>query len=135
RRRAHARLRNRRGCDGGGRVRARQEPVRRADPRELARRCARGRGRARHVRDAHAWSGAARLLRRGGRRRSMTPEHALRVMGIVGETETGELMGRVFASSGDELSIATDLAEGLARAASEPYDMAFVDISMGKNAG
>jgi ActR/RegA family two-component response regulator/GGDEF domain-containing protein len=59
----------------------------------------------------------------------------LRVIGIVGEADTGELMGRVFARSGDELELATDLAEGLARTASDPYDVAFVDVSMGKNAG
>lgn len=60
---------------------------------------------------------------------------ALHVVAIVGDAATAELIRATLAGSGDELSIAVDLAEGLARAASDAPDAVLVDVALGKNAG
>lgn len=60
---------------------------------------------------------------------------ALNILGILDDTESVQLMARVFEAAGDELTIATDLAEGLARSASEAPDVVLLDVSLGKNAG
>src|SRR6187402_1788983 len=44
-------------------------------------------------------------------------------------------MGRTLGQSGDRLSVATDLAEGLVRISSQVPDVAFVDVTMGDGAG
>jgi DNA-binding response OmpR family regulator len=66
--------------------------------------------------------------------RSM-PFTDLHVVAIVADAHTIELMERVIVGSFDRLTVATDLAEGLARAASEVPDLVFVDVTLGKNAG
>ena len=60
---------------------------------------------------------------------------ALNVMAIVDDGPTIELMGRTLKGSGDSISVATNLAEGLARTAAEVPDIVFVDVSLGRNAG
>jgi DNA-binding response OmpR family regulator len=60
---------------------------------------------------------------------------SLNVMAIVDDRPTIELMQRTLAGSGDTLSVATNLAEGLARTASEVPEIVFVDVSLGRNAG
>ena len=57
------------------------------------------------------------------------------MLAIVDDAEAIELMLRALAGSGDELVVATDLAEGLARTAAEAPDVVLVDVAMGKNAG
>ncbi len=61
----------------------------------------------------------------------------LRVMAILQDAPTAELMARVFAQSpsGDQLRVATDLAEGLARTVAEAPDIVLIDVSLGNNAG
>ncbi len=60
---------------------------------------------------------------------------ALHVMAIVDEPPTMELMEAVFVGVGDDLVIATDLAEGLARAAAEVPEVVFIDVALGNGAG
>jgi CheY-like chemotaxis protein len=60
---------------------------------------------------------------------------ALRVVAVVSDPDTVDLLGRTFASSGDILSVATDLAEGLTRVSSHVPDVAFVDVAEGQTAG
>ncbi len=60
---------------------------------------------------------------------------SLHVMAIVGEQSTMELMNSVFTGAGDDLVLATDLAEGLARAAAEVPEVVFIDVSLGNGAG
>jgi PleD family two-component response regulator len=60
---------------------------------------------------------------------------SLSVMAIADDRGTIELMARVLERSGDALSVATNLAEGLARTAAEVPDIVFVDVSLGRNAG
>ena len=60
---------------------------------------------------------------------------ALRVVAVVSDPDTVELLGRTFASSGDILSVATDLAEGLTRVSSHVPDVAFVDVAEWQTAG
>lgn len=65
----------------------------------------------------------------------MNRAEPLVVLAIVDETAVGALFGRVFGPIGDRALVATDLAEGLALAASERPDLTFVDVSLGHNAG
>jgi CheY-like chemotaxis protein len=60
---------------------------------------------------------------------------ALRVLAIVDSPPVVDLFSRVFGARGDRIFVATTLPEGLALAASESPDLAFVDVSMGHNAG
>ena len=60
---------------------------------------------------------------------------ALHVMAIVDEPPTMQLMASVFEGAGDDLVIATDLAEGLARAAAEVPEVVFIDVALGNGAG
>jgi CheY-like chemotaxis protein len=60
---------------------------------------------------------------------------ALRVVAVVSDPDTVALLGRTFAASGDVLSVATDLAEGLTRVSSHVPDVAFVDVAEGQTAG
>jgi ActR/RegA family two-component response regulator len=60
---------------------------------------------------------------------------ALRVVAVVSDQDTVTLLGRTLAGSGDQLSVATDLAEGLTRVSSHVPEVAFVDVAEGKNAG
>jgi CheY-like chemotaxis protein len=63
------------------------------------------------------------------------PPGALRVVAVVSDPDTVALLGRTFAASGDVLSVATDLAEGLTRVSSHVPDVAFVDVAEGQTAG
>jgi GGDEF domain-containing protein/DNA-binding NarL/FixJ family response regulator len=57
------------------------------------------------------------------------------VLAIVNQPATTELFVKVFTELGDRVLVATDLTEGLALAASENPHLAFVDVSLGRNAG
>ena len=59
----------------------------------------------------------------------------LRVLAIVDTPAAVSLFARVFSGPQDRVLIARDLAEGLALAATEPPDLAFVDVTLGHNAG
>jgi DNA-binding NarL/FixJ family response regulator len=59
----------------------------------------------------------------------------LTVLAIVDEPAIAQLFVKVFADQGDRILVATDLTEGLALAASEGIHLAFVDVSLGHNAG
>jgi PleD family two-component response regulator len=63
------------------------------------------------------------------------PRHDLNVVAIVSRADAIEVMGRTLGQSGDRLSVATDLAEGLVRISSQVPDVAFVDVTMGDGAG
>jgi GGDEF domain-containing protein/DNA-binding response OmpR family regulator len=60
---------------------------------------------------------------------------SLHVIAVLSDTTTIELMARTLAPTGDELGVATDLAEGLARTAAEAPDVVLVDVTMGNKAG
>jgi len=59
----------------------------------------------------------------------------LNVVAIVPDAATIELMSATLKGSGDRLSVATDLAEGLARVSAQVPDVAFVDVTLGDSAG
>ena len=59
----------------------------------------------------------------------------LLVVAIVADAEASALIGRSLRGSGDKLSIAADLAEGLTRVSAQTPDLAFVDVTMGDSAG
>lgn len=63
------------------------------------------------------------------------PRHDLTVVAIVSDADTIEVMSRTLIQSGDRLSVATDLAEGLVRISSQIPDLAFVDVTLGEGAG
>src|SRR5262249_32578710 len=63
------------------------------------------------------------------------PRHDLNVVAIVSSADAIELMSRTLSPSGDGLSVATDLAEGLVRISSQVPDIAFVDVTLGDGAG
>jgi GGDEF domain-containing protein/DNA-binding NarL/FixJ family response regulator len=60
---------------------------------------------------------------------------ALRVLAIVESPPVADLFVRVFGATDDRIFVASTLPEGLALAASEAPDLAFVDVSLGHNAG
>lgn len=60
---------------------------------------------------------------------------SLHVIAVTKDPAAIRLIERVLADSGDQLSLATDLAEGLARSASEAPDVVLVEIGIGDNAG
>ena len=59
----------------------------------------------------------------------------LTVLAIVDAQPIVQLFSRVFASPDDQVLVATSLAEGLSLAAAVAPDLAFVDVSLGHNAG
>jgi DNA-binding response OmpR family regulator/GGDEF domain-containing protein len=59
----------------------------------------------------------------------------LNVVAIVPDPATIELMSATLNSTGDRLSVATDLAEGLSRVSAQVPDVAFVDVTLGDSAG
>ena len=59
----------------------------------------------------------------------------LTVVAIVSSSDAIEIMSRTLSQSGDRLSVATDLAEGLVRISSQVPDVAFVDVTLGEGAG
>ena len=63
------------------------------------------------------------------------PHHDLNVVAIVSSADAIEVMSRALSQSGDRLSVATDLAEGLVRISSQVPDVAFVDVTLGGGAG
>lgn len=63
----------------------------------------------------------------------MAPE--LNVVAIVPDAATIELMSATLKASGDRLSVATDLTEGLSRVSAQVPDIAFVDVTLGDSAG
>jgi len=63
------------------------------------------------------------------------PAPELNVVAIVPDAATIELMSAALKSSGDRLSVATDLAEGLSRVSAQVPDVAFVDVTLGDSAG
>jgi ActR/RegA family two-component response regulator/GGDEF domain-containing protein len=62
-------------------------------------------------------------------------EGELFVVGILADPDAAELLQRTLASTPDRVSIALDLAEGLTRVSAEAPDLAFVDVTLGGNAG
>jgi DNA-binding response OmpR family regulator len=62
-------------------------------------------------------------------------DHDLSVVAIVSNGDAIEIMSRTLSQSGDRLSVATDLAEGLVRISSQVPDVAFVDVTLGEGAG
>lgn len=62
-------------------------------------------------------------------------EDELFVVGILADAEAGELLRRTLATTNDRVSIALDLAEGLTRVSAQAPDLAFVDVTLGGNAG
>ncbi|MEO6602852.1 MAG: response regulator [Polyangiaceae bacterium] len=61
--------------------------------------------------------------------------HDLNVVAIVSSADAIEIMSRTLSQSGDRLSVATDLAEGLVQISSQVPDVAFVDVTLGDGAG
>ena len=61
--------------------------------------------------------------------------HDLNVVAIVSSPDAIETMSKALSQSGDRLSVATDLAEGLVRVSSQVPDVAFVDVALGDGAG
>ncbi|MEP7048738.1 MAG: response regulator [Pseudomonadota bacterium] len=61
--------------------------------------------------------------------------HELTVVAIVSSSDAIEIISRTLSQSGDRLSVAVDLAEGLVRISSQVPDVAFVDVSLGEGAG
>lgn len=61
--------------------------------------------------------------------------HDLSVVAIVSSPDAIEVMSRTFSQSGDRLSVATDLAEGLLRISAQVPDVAFIDVTLGEGAG
>jgi DNA-binding response OmpR family regulator/GGDEF domain-containing protein len=59
----------------------------------------------------------------------------LNVVAIVPDAATIELLSATLKGTGDRLSVATDLAEGLARVSAQVPDVAFVDVTLGDSAG
>jgi len=59
----------------------------------------------------------------------------LSVLAIVDSKPLADLFARVFCAPEDWVTVAASLAEGLSLAASRPPDLAFVDVSLGHNAG
>jgi DNA-binding response OmpR family regulator/GGDEF domain-containing protein len=59
----------------------------------------------------------------------------LNVVAIVSSSDAIEVMSRTLVQSGDRLSVATDLAEGLVRISSQVPDVALVDVTLGEGAG
>lgn len=59
----------------------------------------------------------------------------LRVLFILDDAETLSLVQRTFASTHDELLIATDLSDGLTKANAVMPELAFIDITLGHAAG
>ncbi len=74
-------------------------------------------------------------VQRGDRGAVIEDHDTLHVIAIVRDATTVRLIERTLGAQHDELSIATDLAEGLARAASEAPDLLLVDVAMGDSAG
>ncbi len=59
----------------------------------------------------------------------------LAVVAIIPDAATIELFTRALVATGDRLSVATDLAEGLLRVSAHVPDVAFVDVTLGESAG
>jgi ActR/RegA family two-component response regulator len=59
----------------------------------------------------------------------------LTVLAIVDSPPVAQLFSRVFSTPDDRILVATTLPEGLTLAAAEKPDLAFVDVSLGHNAG
>ncbi|MET0594155.1 MAG: response regulator, partial [Polyangiaceae bacterium] len=59
----------------------------------------------------------------------------LTVLAIVDQAPVAQLFSRVFGGPDDRILVATTLPEGLTLAAAEKPDLAFVDVSLGHNAG
>ena len=59
----------------------------------------------------------------------------LSVIAIVTDADAIDLISRTLSFSGDQLSVATDLAEGLTRVTNHVPDVALVDVTMGDSAG
>jgi ActR/RegA family two-component response regulator/GGDEF domain-containing protein len=59
----------------------------------------------------------------------------LSILAIVEPQPLADLFGRVFATTDDRVTVAASLAEGLSLAAAQAPDLAFVDVSLGHNAG
>src|SRR5262249_22318600 len=111
--------------DADRRRQSRSPRVRRADERSAARRYARDRGTVELARGA-ATGPRAPGVRRGAAVTMllMDPVAApsLHVIAVLDDARTIELVDRTMKTGTDELSVATDLAEGLARIASEAPD-------------
>ncbi|MGC4090752.1 MAG: response regulator [Polyangiaceae bacterium] len=62
-------------------------------------------------------------------------DNELFVVGILADGDAAELLRRTIANTHDRVSIALDLAEGLTRVSAQAPDLAFVDVTLGGNAG
>lgn len=62
-------------------------------------------------------------------------EAELIVVAIVADPEAVGLLNRTLAHTSDRLSVAANLAEGLTRISAQAPDLAFVDVTLGGNAG
>jgi len=60
---------------------------------------------------------------------------ALHVLLVTEDAGTAQLVERTLAESQDEVSIATDLSDGLSKALAEVPDIVIVDLGLGNNAG
>ena len=65
----------------------------------------------------------------------VAPQVPLSVIAILTDPDATELISRTLAFSGDQLSVATDLAEGLTRVSNQVPDVALVDVTLGESAG
>src|SRR5258708_21206140 len=131
-RRPYACLRDGRLRDGGVRMLARQTLLWRADDGAPSGRKPARVGGAGHARGHDAGAGSPGLSRRGNRSLKTT---RLTVLAIVDAAPLVQLFSRVLITTDDQVLIATTLAEGLSLAASVAPDLAFVDVSLGHNAG
>lgn len=62
-------------------------------------------------------------------------EGELIVVAIIADPDAVGLLNRTLAHSGDRVSVAANLAEGLTRISAQAPDVAFVDVTLGGNAG
>lgn len=63
------------------------------------------------------------------------PEAELIVVAIIADPEAVGLLNRTLAHTGDRVSVAANLAEGLTRISAQAPDVAFIDVTLGGNAG
>jgi CheY-like chemotaxis protein len=65
----------------------------------------------------------------------MTKEQRLRVLGVVDDDESAQLIQHVFEEEGDDVDCYRVLSKGVSGARNRPPDLAFIDVMMGQRAG